>query len=350
MIHHLSDIGILGEIKLTDKDVKLSNDFYLKKMITPSIEGIFSSRGKRYYMNLTFDELISDISNYINQYGNTAECHHSRYILLDYILNGLLRIVDTLIINNAKDEVINQVIDKALETAKLIVDYFLGKTLGPLSRLFFDVPDAIKRLQPRVYLEGDNHLLSLLFSMYTPSKDVCVGILFGGGACAAVYAAYHDVQLNYVKLSYYDDIGRSSKKLWGRQVNIDASVLLLDDNCGTGNTLLWAKDILHERYDIDAKIGAVELHWEKLLRVKGYDHQDTVFDLSQLDYLSPWTFRHHKLLNYLVNSDASPSNHKLTTIRDWANYSRTIIYLLSDLGISDIGFERAKQFYFNLDL
>ena len=72
MIHHLSDIGILGEIKLTDKDVKLSNDFYLKKMITPSIEGIFSSRGKRYYMNLTFDELISDISNYINQYGNTA--------------------------------------------------------------------------------------------------------------------------------------------------------------------------------------------------------------------------------------------------------------------------------------
>lgn len=58
-------------------------------------------------------------------------------------------------------------------------------------------------------------------------------------------------------------------------------------------------------YQIDAKIAAIELHWEKLLRVKGYYHQDSVFDLSSLDYLTPWNVRHHHLLKQLVQQPST---------------------------------------------
>lgn len=88
---------------------------------------------------------------------------------------------------------------------------------------------------------------------------------------------------------------------------------------GTGKTLHLAKSILKNHYQIDAKIAAIELHWEKLLRVKGYYHQDSVFDLSSLDYLTPWNVRHHHLLKQLVQQPSTTQNHT-TNIMEWLVY------------------------------
>lgn len=332
----LSDVGLLGEIviptaNITNLDLVFINDLQLKKT-----ENFYLSRGHRYYYELTCFELTLDIFYYYHRINETNNIH-IKYILLDHIFNGLLRILDILVIYQEKDA-INYHIRKVQEIAVEIVNYLTEKDINTLGNYIVSLPQSIARLTPRVYLEGDNHLLTLISIMKIPRFDICVGILFGGAANAAIYSAYHLSQLNYIKISCYDDISNSNHYIWGNELDLNTSVLVLDDNCGTGKTLNLTKCILKDYYKINAKIAAIELHWEKLLRVKGYQHQDTVFDLEKLDYLTPWNVRHHNLLKQLIQQDKVSKNNK-TTIKEWLSYSKNVLNILSTLGIHDSAFE-----------
>ncbi|MGL4748843.1 MAG: hypothetical protein ACRCYF_14050, partial [Shewanella sp.] len=167
-------------------------------------------------------------------------------------------------------------------------------------------------------------------------------------ASAAIYAAYHESQLNYLKISCYDDTKQCNDLLWGKPMDLRPSVLILDDNCGTGKTLNLAKSILKNQYQIDAKIAAIELHWEKLLRVKGYYHQDAVFDISSLDYLTPWNVRHHNLLKQLVQQPSPAQNHT-TNIMEWLVYSKSVLNLLSNLDTQTQVFDSLRHYCFKLE-
>ncbi|MBD1570308.1 phosphoribosyltransferase [Aliivibrio sp. S10_S31] len=325
----LSDVGILGDVRF-QKDLITSDDGFLEFYLnTTEIDGFLLSRGKRYYSELTCNDLIVDIKKYHLRYKST-NCLYYKYILIDHTLNGMVRLLDILVSYN-EAKLINYYIDKIKQLSVLIINFFMGKELFSLSDYSMDFPKYLGLKKTRIYLEGDNHLLSLLSVMQMPASDVCVGVLFGGAVSASIYSAYHHSQLNYVKLSCYDDVSFNSENLWGAEINNNTSVLILDDNCGTGKTLKLAQQILKNNYHINAKIAAIELHWEKLLRIKGYRHQDVIFDVNSLDYLTPLSVRHHHLLNQLVTNNEQIKMHR-TSVNEWIEYSQVILSLLADLG------------------
>lgn len=325
----LSDVGILGDVRFPENLIIADGGFLERHLNIKIMDGFLLSRGKRYYSELICNDLIMDVKKYHNEY-KTTNCLSYKYILLDHALSGMVRLLDILVsFNEAK--LINYYIDKIKELSVLIINFFMGKRLSSLSDYSMDFPKYLGLKKTRTYLEGDNHLLSLLSVMQMPALSVCVGVLFGGAVSASIYSAYHHSQLNYVKLSCYDDASFNSENLWGAEINSNTSVLILDDNCGTGKTLKLAQQMLKNNYHINAKIAAIELHWEKLLRVKGYRHQDVVFDTSSLDYLTPLSVRHHHLLNQLVIKNEQITMHQ-TSVKEWVEYSQIILSLLADLG------------------
>lgn len=342
----LSDVGLLGEIHIPTHQLPPCDLLCIEDLNLPMQNNRYLSRGNKYYEELTCLQLMLDIFDYHNRLNSTANPYVS-YILMEHILNGLLRLLDCLIAHN-ESELVNYYIQKAKEMAQGIVDFFMGKTHFTVSSYMISIPNHLADLKPRVDLEGDNHLLTIISVMQMPRSDVCVGILLGGAASAAIYAAYHASQLNYMKISRYDDTKQCNELLWGSTIDLHPSVLILDDNCGTGKTLHLAKSILKNQYQIDAKIAAIELHWEKLLRVKGYYHQDSVFDISSLDYLTPWNVRHHHLLKQLVQQSSPTQNHT-TNIMEWLVYSKSVLNLLSNLGTKTQAFDSLRHYCFRLE-
>ncbi|EIF8946811.1 hypothetical protein LF048_000399 [Vibrio cholerae] len=342
----LSDVGLLGEVYIPPHHLPPCDLACIEDLHLPTQNKNYLSRGKKYYEESTCFQLILDIFDYHNRLRTTTNPYVS-YILMDHILNGLLRLLDSLI-SHDQSEFVNYYIQKSKEMAQGIVDFFMGKTHFTVSSYIISFPHHIAKLKPRVYLEGDNHLLTLISVMQMPRSDVCVGILLGGAASAAIYSAYHESQLNYLKISRYDDTKKCNEFLWGNPIDLRPSVLILDDNCGTGKTLHLAKSILKNHYQIDAKIAAIELHWEKLLRVKGYYHQDSVFDLSSLDYLTPWNVRHHHLLKQLVQQPSTTQNHT-TNIMEWLVYSKSVLNLLSNLGTQTQAFDSLRNYCLKLE-
>ncbi|XPP93522.1 hypothetical protein ACN08N_27540 (plasmid) [Photobacterium leiognathi subsp. mandapamensis] len=178
-------------------------------------------------------------------------------------------------------------------------------------------------------MEGDNHILSLSSSLTSCVDEAYVGILFGGGSSAAIMAAYNNSQLNYIKFSNYDSLEMNSDKIWGSSISSKNTVCIVDDNCGTGKTLKKVKDIIDSEYHISSKITAVEFHWEKYLRVHGYGHKDSIFSPDEFDYLSPWCFRHHKVVNDIMNNHYDGKAYH-TSLNDWINYSISTLSIIKD--------------------
>ncbi|GLW04728.1 hypothetical protein [Streptomyces lavendulae] len=184
---------------------------------------------------------------------------------------------------------------------------------------------------PRTFVEGDNHLLTLTAARTAPRPNgPVVGVLLGGGAAAAVTAAAWNTGTSLIKVSRYDDAARGGRQVWGAPLDSGRDATVIDDNCGTGDTLKAAAALVEERTGKPPARRAVEWHWEKLLRNRVYDHPGRVFAPEETDVLAPWSFRHHHLVNTLVTHVTNGDGHPQLTTADWLAQSHTVLTMLAD--------------------
>ncbi|AYA40263.1 hypothetical protein HZS38_07125 [Xenorhabdus nematophila] len=335
----LRSVGLLGDLRGEPTTRYLMPELLeIPGLFTENHE-FLSSRGLAYYEQKTCGELLATVKKYTHlitqlQCTDNQCATASKYVLADHSLVKLLRIIDTLL---SAPQVVNEdivpFIDGVKECAKVICSSLTGRPFGFSSSLFHDLklPSSTEHHSARTYIEGDNHLLTLAAAQIDacPNSSV-VGIMLGGAAAAAITAVMWDCELNLVKVSRYDDTSCKSDQIWGRQIPLTQPVTIIDDNCGTGDTLHQAIDLVMTQTEIRPKARAVELHWEKLLRTRVYGYSDRVFHPETLDVLTPWCFRHHKVLNNILDQLITDGKHARTTTADWVNYSYNILSVLHD--------------------
>ncbi|MEK9496438.1 phosphoribosyltransferase [Photorhabdus sp. P32] len=353
----LRSIGLLGELRGVPETRYLTKEVMtLPGLLTEKPEFV-GSRGVAYYEQKPCHELLMT-AKYYTEYLSQLECTDklcttpSKYILADHSLAKLLRIVDSLLSSpQTVNEDIVLFIDGIKECAKVVSSTLMGTafTFSPSSIHDLKLPSSTEHQVPRSFIEGDNHLLTLAAAQIDkcPNSSV-VGIMLGGSAAAAVTAAAWDSELNLVKVSRYDDTSRKSNHLWGRNIPPGKTVTIIDDNCGTGDTLRQATDLIITQTGQRPKARAVELHWEKLLRARVYGHADRVFNPETLDVLTPWCFRHHQVLDRLINQPFSDDKYVHTTTADWVAYSYSLLSILHDTLTNSTWAAKLLRFLLNL--
>ncbi|WP_237387581.1 phosphoribosyltransferase [Xenorhabdus sp. Sc-CR9] len=332
-------VGLLGELRGAPDSSHLTKKIMeLPGLIIKNKEFI-GSRGVAYYEPKTCGELLETVKYYADYIAklrctDTQCAIPSKYVLADHSLVKLLRIIDSLLsapqITN--DDIV-PFIDAVKECAKVISSSLMGHTFNFSYSLFHELklPSSTEHNVPRTYVEGDNHLLTLAAAQIDacPNSSV-IGIMLGGSAAAAITAVTWNSELNLVKVSRYDDTSCKSERIWGHQIPSGQPITIIDDNCGTGDTFRQVIDLVMAQTGTRPKARAVELHWEKLLRTRVYGYPDRVFSPENLDVLVPWCFRHHKVLNSLVNRLLTDGKYSRTTTKDWVNYSYSILSVLHD--------------------
>ncbi|WP_434527081.1 phosphoribosyltransferase [Photorhabdus asymbiotica] len=332
-------IGLLGELRSVPE-----TNFLTKKVMTlPGLlakKSVFvGSRGVAYYEQRSCHELLT-AAKYYTQYITELQCTDkqcaasAKYILADHSLAKLLRVVDSLL---SSPQIVNEdivpFIDGIKECAKVISSTLTGTTFTFSPSLIDDLklPLSTEHKVPRTFIDGDNHLLTLVAAQIdiNPNSSV-VGVMLGGSAAAAVTAAAWNSDLHLVKVSRYDDASHQNHRLWGHDIPSGRTVTIIDDNCGTGDTLRQATELVTAQTGLRPKARAVELHWGKLLRTRVYGHPDRVFNPETLDVLTPWCFRHHRVLNSLVDQMLTDGKHAHTTTADWLAYSHSLLSILND--------------------
>lgn len=105
------------------------------------------------------------------------------------------------------------------------------------------------------------------------------------------------ITYDYVKYSTYNITDFYSLDEQAAELNQtyghSSGVLLLDDNIGTGTTVLAIKKVL-SNYFSDIKVGAVEYYWSKKIV---WNTDAEWFDMNLIDYITPISYRHWLLLS-----------------------------------------------------
>ncbi|NRN27960.1 hypothetical protein [Photorhabdus heterorhabditis] len=332
-------IGLLGELRSVPETHYLTKKVMTLPGLLTKKSAFVGSRGVAYYEQRSCHELLAT-TKYYTQHITELQCTDkqcatpAKYILADHSLTKLLRVVDSLLSSpQTVNEEIIPFIDGIKECAKVISSTLTGTAFTFSPSLIDDLklPLSTEHMVPRTFIDGDNHLLTLVAAQVgiSPNSSV-IGVMLGGSAAAAVTAAAWNSDLHLVKVSRYDDALHKSHRLWGRDIPSGRAVTIIDDNCGTGDTLRQATDLVIAQTGLQPKAQAIELHWEKLLRTRVYGHPDRVFDPETLDILTPWCFRHHRVLNSLVDQMLTDGKHAHTTTADWINYSHSLLSILDD--------------------
>ena len=81
------------------------------------------------------------------------------------------------------------------------------------------------------------------------------------------------------------------------------TVLLLDDNIGTGNTMAEIKNRFN-RENVDKIVsGAIQYNWRNYLRISIGDKKDiNRFEVNDFDFVSPLNYAGHKLYSRAINT------------------------------------------------
>ncbi|CDL80538.1 hypothetical protein [Xenorhabdus szentirmaii] len=345
----LRSVGLLGELRGAPDTTYLVGSVMALPGLLSKGPVFIGSRGVAYYESKTCDELLSAVQSYA-KYITNLQCTEklcatpSKYILADHSLVKLLRIIDTLLNEpSVANEDVLPFIDAVKVYAKIVTSILTGNTFNVSFDFLHNLklPASIRKQIPRTYIEGDNHLLTLAAAQIDPCPNsLVIGIMLGGAAAAAVTAEVWNSELNLVKISRYDDALCNSNHIWGRNISSQTmssqtmssktSITIIDDNCGTGDTLRQATDLIMARTGVRPTARAVEFHWEKQVRTQVYGYSDRVFDPENSYVLTPWCFRHHKLLDKLVDQLLADGRCSSISTADWVAYSHGVLSILHD--------------------
>lgn len=313
--------------------------FYKAYRYSPELfyynSGILNSRGQSYYQIFNCNQMINQITVLKNKYlmvPSMAAEQIIKYIIVDHIFSKLVRLIDFIIgVNNKFENFILGYIKAINWCAHTIINFYQGKDLPKYTDELeeISIEPYLGMEFPRRQVEADNHFISLSSVSYLKNHyDYIVGIALGGISCAAIASCYLNKPLSIIKVSYYDERNIDKSIPLYKNWLDTGNFLLIDDNCGSGITLNNAKKYLKTMTNCPISTYTTELHWEKFFRCKLYNHQDNIFNLSNLTELTPWCFRHFEFLNLLKNRERKDFKNSNISTRDWANYSLNMISIL----------------------
>lgn len=331
-------VGLLGELRLERRYAdSIFYPFYpILDQLLMRDSDLVLSRGPDHYRSLTIAEAIEDI---MRQWGHLVllDCRKvctrlARYIMLDRILNRLVRISYAALRTGCSEPTTLNLYLWAKGCIDICVHHTVVAMHGPCDcSSVCSLPETpaisveVGALLTRPILEMDN--LPLIFWRAMSSKillrphQVLISPLLGGGLVAPLLAALQAGTLwNYVTVSLYDTNERDVIVAPGGPGA--GNVILVDDNIGTANTLGLARGVLQERGLTVVGITAVEMHWEKFFKVRSGIVEGHTFHLADIDEISPYAYRHYATMSRLRQQYCMRVVNDSRTVADWILWSQ----------------------------
>ena len=160
---------------------------------------------------------------------------------------------------------------------------------------------------PERNIECNNLALIYLFTRcFNPPPDYKIlNTGLGGIFIGPFFKCIHGIDwANTTKSKYASDQNPSKPQskfnpIIGEEIFDKKKILLLDDNCGTGATLKELKiELVKKGYEV--KTGAIQFNWINFYRVGIGEKLIERFDPTITDYVSPFNYPGHKLLDHAI--------------------------------------------------
>lgn len=345
----LKDFDILGIINL--KEVQ-----GIEKYVTPvEREGKivdYLSRSKEYYNVKSMTELALEREELKQRL--TRELSKRNFVILENMLNCSGKVYFKMFeryIETGKNAELSQRLEKAkrclIEDVRNILVILDNKGLITINEENV-LPAGYLNSEKRS-IEMDNKAMLYTFAkslkMKKEPKDVEVvtpgyGSIYIGPFFKAMYG--YDFT-NTLKSKYIDE----NNAIQSLDINALMSserafedgklVLALDDNIGTGATMIELKKELRKKGVKDILLGAIQYNWRNYYRVstgdkKGIDR----FNIDDFDILTPLNYAGHKLYKHAIGLLHSSGNA-------YIDYLRTKSYRKEELSDLDGSIIRSKQ-------
>lgn len=310
----LRDFDITGIITLNDIEG-------IEKYVTPVKENgkvvNHLSRSKEYYNVKNMTELALEREELKTKL--TRELSKRNFVILENMLNCSAKVYFKKLeqyISNGKDiksEIqLQQAEECLMEDVKNILVILQEKGLIEVDyrkRLPAGEENSTKRA-----IEMDNKAMLYVFAKTLKIKkepeDIEIltpgyGSLYIGPFFKAMYGYNYT---NVLKSKYIEDskcleeTDVSSLMSSDRIFERDKKVLLLDDNVGTGTTMLELKSQLKGKNVVPIASGAVQYNWRNYYRVSIGDKKDIDrFEVDDFDIVTPFNYAGHKLYKRAID-------------------------------------------------
>lgn len=311
----LKDFDLLGIIDLQDVSG-------IETLVTPDVSDgkitSYLSRSKEYYNVKSMNEL-SQMREKLKEL-LTESPSKRNFVILEYMLNCSARVYFKKFeeyIKSGKSQEFGEILEQAQkclieDTTNMVAileDRKIEKSVEENV-----LPGGNENCERR-FIEMDNKAMLYLFvkgiqelnlgrsyevltpgygSMYIgPFAKVICGYDFSN----MMKSKYIDETNSLTSLSLIDLLSND------RMIQSDVRVLLLDDNIGTGSTMIDIKQKLTNLGKQNVLSGAVQYNWRNYHRVsvgdkKGIDR----FEANDYDFLTPLNYGGHKLYEHAVNA------------------------------------------------
>ncbi len=312
----LKDFDIVGIINL--KDVK-----GIEKYVTPIIEKNendreYLSRSKEYYNVKSMTELSQEREELKKLL--TRRLNKKNFVILENMLNCSAKVYfrefEEYIKNNKNDEFINKLTkaEKCLmEDVKNILVLLEGKGLIKVEKENI-LPQGEENSERRA-IEMDNKAMLYTFLKSLNLKKGLDNIEVLTPGYGSVYIGPFIKEMygydftNLLKSKYIEETTHTDTKTIrslmssNRIFEKGKTVLLLDDNIGTGNTMAEIKNRFN-RENVDKIVsGAIQYNWRNYLRISIGDKKDiNRFEVNDFDFVSPLNYAGHKLYSRAINT------------------------------------------------
>lgn len=308
------EFDILGIIEL--KDVH-----GIEKYVTPvvqngKLEG-YLSRSKEYYNVKSMTELALEREELRTKI--TSERSKRNFVILENILNCSAKVYF-----KKFEKYILSGKDKKAEIQMKQAEACLLEDMNNLLTIFEEnreIQISPEKILPvgtenseRRAIEMDNKAILYLFlralKMKKHPEEVEVitpgyGSVYIGPMLSAMYG-YNFT--NIMKSKYISEIRNEEEKSFASVISSERifepgkTIFLLDDNIGTGNTMVELKSALSKEGISNLITGAIQYNWRNYYRVSIGEKTDIDrFDVNEFDLISPFNYAGHKLYKHAID-------------------------------------------------
>lgn len=336
----LRDFDVLGIINLTDVS---GIEKYVTKLSSDSDSKEYLSRSKEYYNVKSMTELACEREELRDKL--SKELSKRNFVIIENMLNCSAKVYFTKFeeyIRSKKDEKSRIQLEQAekclMEDTKNILAILSGK--GTIEVDFNNrLPSGSENCALRA-IEMDNKAALYIFAKALQNNknpnDVEVitpgyGSIYIGPFLKAMYG-YNFTNVfksKYIEeVAYLNQNGESMKNIMSseRPYQPEKTVLLLDDNIGTGATMQELKKSLLKEGIPSNRVfsGAVQYNWRNYYRVTtgekiGIDR----FEVDNFDFITPMNYAGHKLFKRAIASLISSG-------KNYIDYLNSKHYRISD--------------------
>lgn len=295
----LKDFDMLGMIELEDVDG-------IEDLVTPIGNGKYVSRSPMFWKQYTCTE-ASEFRESLKR--ALPLCSGKKaFVLLDYMSNLSGKVYYAQLIKYiSRPDKANT--EQAKECLKEDVSNIVRLLEGDKPIISNTGTKKLPRgddLVAERNIECNNHALLYIYSKYfrVPENSAILNTGLGGIFIGPYFNKFHSTQwTNVIKSKYVSETNPSHIRNFMEliikpEILNNKTVLLLDDNIGTGDTITELKLKLNEN-GFNVKTGAVQYNWVNFYRVGiGEKKGITRFDPTAIDYVTYFNYPGHKLIEH----------------------------------------------------